>query len=140
MAQPIRRMQPGTAVARGVSSRTPPPTPARRKPVEEVGRGFVATQAKDGRGVYHEEDKELEVLRTQFDEGEHPAFVKVGAGMTINQGNFESLRIDCSVTVPCTNTEDGIQKAYEFASDFVADKIAEEQTAWLGAPQQKAKK
>jgi len=65
-----------------------------------------------------------------FDESDPPAYVRVGGGLTINQGNFESLRIDCSVSIPCKR--DSIEEAYIIASDFVADKIAEEQTAWLG--------
>lgn len=103
-----------------------------------MGRGFVSTQVKRKSEVYHEEDKEVEVLRSIFTDNEQPALVKVGAGMTINLGNFESLRIDCGVTIPCHPHD--IERAYEVASNFVADRIADEQTAWTGAVTDKTKK
>lgn len=34
-----------------------------------------------------------------------PAYVRVNAGMTKNMGNYESLRIDVSLTVPCYTEE-----------------------------------
>ena len=134
MATPIRRLNPANAAARGASRVAPTstPTPVKRR-TEEAARGFVSTEAKDRDGPYHKEDKEIELLRTTFEEGQQPAFVKVGAGLTINQGNFESLRIDCSVTIPCLPHE--IQDAYEIASNFVVEKIAEEEMIWQGQNQ-----
>lgn len=136
-----RRMQVGNASARAAaaepvkrSSRPPP----QKKRVEEIGRGFVSTQVKDKQGVYHEEEREVDVLRETFADNEQPAFVKVGAGMTINLGNFESLRIDCSVTLPCH--PENIDIAYETASEFVSKKIDEEQSTWLGEGNQRGKR
>lgn len=100
---------------------------------EERGGGFVRTTASRGKNVYDETDQEIEMSRPTFPAGVEPAHVQVGAGMTVNLGNFESLRIDCSVRIPCRPTERDIEATYEQAAQFVADKIADEQARWLGA-------
>jgi hypothetical protein len=124
MATASRRMRPVTSSQ-----------PTRR--TEERGHGYVRTSVSDRQGVYHEEDREVEVLRAKFSEEDPPAFVKVSAGLTINMGNFESLRVDCAVTLPCKRTD--LEAAYRTASDFVSERVSEEQTAWLGAGNQKAR-
>jgi hypothetical protein len=135
MAQPIRRVQPAHAAARAAAARpATPPQPVRR--TEEVGRGFVSTQVKDRGGVYHETDREVEVLRATFSESDPAAFVRVGAGLTINMQDYNSLRIDCAVTIPCLRGD--IEAAHRIAADFVADKIAEEEANWLGQGNGKA--
>lgn len=136
-----RRMQTANAAARGESNR-PRATSARVAPSprrsEEVrGGGHISTSLSKKRDVLHEASKEIDILHETFEDNEHPAFVKMSAGMTINLGNFESLRVDCSVTLPCH--PQNIAKAYEVASDFVADRIAEEQADWLGEGNQKKK-
>lgn len=101
---------------------------------EEQGRGSVHSQAKDRDGPYHDERHEETILTRRFSEGEQPAFVKVGAGLTLPLGaQFEMLRLDVSVSLPCLPEE--IDDTYEIASDWVADRIAEEETAWLGRSQ-----
>lgn len=115
-------------------------TPARRvRPAQAQERGRVAAMAskvEEGRMVsstsaYDQETTQTEVMtRTHFAPGQEPAFVRVGAGLTCNLGNFESLRIDVAVTLPCLITE--IDATVALASDFVADRVAQEETAWLG--------
>ena len=119
MAEPVRRMRTAPAAKR-----------AAPKVTEETGRGRVSVQAKDRDGPYHETDREDTILTRKFREGEHPAYVKVGAGMTINLGDFNSLRIDVSVSLPCLPEE--IDECQILASDWVADKVADEETNWLG--------
>ncbi|KGP00282.1 hypothetical protein JT27_18295 [Alcaligenes faecalis] len=63
---------------------------------------------------------------------DHPALVRVGVGSTLNMQNFQSLRIDVSVTLPCDPAPEAIQAAYEQASEFVAEKLTEEENQWLG--------
>ena len=104
---------------------------ASTRQTEERGRGYVRTEVKDRGGVYHEAEREVDVLRQKFTEDDPPAYIKVAAGLTINMGNFESLRIDCAVTLPCKRGD--LQNAHQIASDFVADRISEEQTNWLGS-------
>jgi hypothetical protein len=50
------------------------------------------------------------------------ANVHVSGTTTINLGNYESAKITVGVTFPCH--KDDITNAYEFASDWVSDKIA----------------
>ena len=125
MATTRRRLRPAAAASRGEANRA-----QQSRTTEERGTDFVRTEVKDRQGVYYEVDREVEVLRETFSEDNPPAFVKVGAGLTINLGNFESLRIDCSVTVPCGRER--LKEGHEIASQFVADRISEEQTNWLG--------
>lgn len=148
MATVVRRVSPGNAAARAAASAPPPPPPARRvvgKPTpqtrraatstEVVGKGFIATSVKDRVSTYHEEEKEVEVLRERFTDDDPPAHVRVGAGVTINLGNYESLRIDCAVTIPCSRNR--LDECYEVASEFVVEKINAEESAWTGNAQRR---
>ena len=107
---------------------------------EESGRGHVHTNVKDRDGPYHDQHSDDVILTRRFREGEQAAYVKIGAGMTIPLARqFEMLRIDVSISLPCLPEE--IEDTYVIASDWVAEKIAEEETNWLGTPQQgKAKR
>lgn len=134
-----RRLSPSTA-----AKRAPPPAPA-AAPIrttkgtrEERATGYVATSIRQGKqDPYDEKHYEVEARRTEFAEGEEAGSVRLGAGLTISMGNFESLRVDCAVTVPCRDSDAGYEEAYEFASQFVSDKISEEQALWLGEGNQK---
>ena len=53
-----------------------------------------------------------------------PAYVRVNAGMTKNMGNYESLRVDVSVTIPCYPEE--IDKVLPRVADKVAKFLDEE--------------
>jgi hypothetical protein len=53
-----------------------------------------------------------------------PATVRRSFGVTLNQGNFESCRIDASVTVPCY-LED-VERADEWARKFCEDRLRAE--------------
>lgn len=67
-----------------------------------------------------------------------PALVRRGYGLTINQGNYESARVDISVTVPCY-VED-LEAADEFARRFVEERIEKEVASVRGAVVQKPEK
>lgn len=130
-----RIVRTGVAARRGASVRAAQqaPEPARTRTSairEERGGGSVRTTASRKGHPYDETDQEVEVLRAEFPEGVEPAHVTVNAGLTVNLGNFESLRLDCSVRIPCLPTE--IDAAYEVAAEFVSTKINEEQARWLG--------
>lgn len=58
-----------------------------------------------------------------------PAFIKVGAGVTKNLGDFESLRVDVAITMPC-RVED-IDTTYEELSTKVADMLDSEVDKYL---------
>jgi hypothetical protein len=53
-----------------------------------------------------------------------PAIVRRGYGMTLNQGNYESARIDVSIEVPCYLAD--IEKADEFAARFCEERVRKE--------------
>jgi len=82
-------------------------------------------------GAYGSEEEEQETLgEVDFPAGVEPAFVRVSAGGTYNLGDYNSLRLDVSVTIPCHPGK--IEQTYRDASDFVAEKLSEEETAWMG--------
>lgn len=126
----VRRVRPSSAVARGSNQR-------RSTVVEETTKGHVSTSMTRGKDRYFEESREVTGASRRFSEENPAAFVRVGAGLTINMQNFESLRIDVSVTIPCHPDE--LEAAYQEASDFVAEKVSEEETNWLGASTKRSK-
>ena len=66
------------------------------------------------------EDTTLEIHRyvTQ------PATVHAEIGLTINIGNFESVRVHVGVTVPCYKEE--VEDCYQWAKDFAESKVKAE--------------
>jgi hypothetical protein len=54
-----------------------------------------------------------------------PSYVRVGAGLTKNMGNYESLRVDVSITRPCYTEEedDAIATVADKVSVFLEDEI-----------------
>lgn len=53
-----------------------------------------------------------------------PAYVRVSAGMTKNMGNYESLRVDVSVSMPCYAEE--VDKVIPVVADMVAGHLDNE--------------
>lgn len=53
-----------------------------------------------------------------------PAYVRVSAGMTVNMGNFESLRVDVAISMPCYKEE--IDEAVPIVADMVSAHLTEE--------------
>ena len=53
-----------------------------------------------------------------------PAYVRVNAGSTKNMGNYESLRVDVSISVPCYAEE--IDKVVPLVADKVAQFLEDE--------------
>lgn len=119
-----RRMRSGTAAARGASA------PAKGFTEAQAG-GYSRTAYKIKKETVDETDQQLSTGTVRIPEGVKPAYVKVGAGLTISMGNFESLRVDVSISMPCMPTEQAINDAYETVSQMVADKVADEQERWL---------
>jgi hypothetical protein len=73
-------------------------------------------------------DEDVEVTSNIHVFETEPAYVRVSHGMTSNMGNFESLRIDVAVTMPCY-AED-IQPTREELSEFVAECLELEVSAY----------
>lgn len=82
-------------------------------------------------------DEVLNVMSSSFGVEEHkrtvlavrrfasePAYVRVNAGSTKNLGNYESLRVDVSITVPCYPEE--IDDVFPRVADEVAALLDDE--------------
>lgn len=68
------------------------------------GKKWVSSQfSVGGKPVGKEETSENMILVDVFDT--EPATVQAKMGMTINLGNFESLRVDVGVSLPCYKEE-----------------------------------
>jgi len=121
-----------SAASRSVSRRTEeqrpvPPQPPQRS---ERGQRSSSTEFKKNPSLDTYQEEALEEVT--FPPGVDPARVQVTAGVTRALGDFEFMRMDVSVTLPCMPTQEGIEDAYERASDFAAAKLDEEQNRWLG--------
>jgi len=70
-----------------------------------------------------DEIEEVGVLRFETD----PSHVEVGWGFTLNLGNYESVRMDVRIAVPCY-LED-VDNAYEWARAWVRERLDHEARA-----------
>ena len=96
-------------------------------------RATVAVTGKKSvmSSAYGEERVQEEQAGTiMFPPGVEPAFVRVNAGKTLNLGNYESLRIDVSISLPCLPED--INATYEQAADFAFSKLMDEEATWMG--------
>jgi hypothetical protein len=55
-----------------------------------------------------------------------PATINVSSGITLNLGNYESLRVDVGITLPCKPTKKDVEDTYAKALQFVEEKLAEQ--------------
>lgn len=96
---------------------------ARRRPsrpeVEVRQRDAVLTVKTSAFGVKEEDRKVIEVEKFMVE----PAYVRIEAGATKKIGDYESLRVDVSISVPC----------YVEEVSEVADRVAGEVEAILGS-------
>lgn len=106
----------------------PAAAPAAVPGASQRGTAVVATEYRVGKDPRGSTATEMTLLERRFAQDESPASVRVGVGMTINQGNFESLRIDVAVTLPCLSSE--VEDAYVQASEYAANFLNEEQSRW----------
>jgi hypothetical protein len=80
--------------------------------VKQETRGKVLVTAS----LYGQEKQTEEIYVQRFEVD--PAYVRVNAGVTRNLGNYESLRLDVSITVPCYVEQ--IQETFDAVSTRVA--------------------
>lgn len=132
---PQRRLRTGTAAKRAQS--IPDDEPAARRTIARQPKGHVSVSMGKKDDSLHEETREVRGSHRTFSAEDPPALVRVSGGLTKNMGNYESLRIDVSIEIPCHR--DDVDETYNEASEFVANKIAEEETIWLGAPSKKTR-
>lgn len=134
----IRRLQPAQAAARGAAARaaatvSSKPAP-RTRPTEvavEHGKSFQTTSMSHRKQLLQETSSTDRILTRVFEDGEKPAYCRMGFGTTINMGDFNSLRIDVGVTLPCLPSE--VDETLELAAEYCQKKLEDEEVLWLGA-------
>lgn len=62
----------------------------------------------------------------------NPAYVTVQGGLTKNTGNYESVKISVTVSLPCPPDQESVRATYERASDLVDEYLKEEYEAAVG--------
>ena len=63
------------------------------------------------------------IKKTVIESGD--AVVRVGMGATINSGNYESLRIDIGISLPCDpeNVDETYNGLYKQVSEYLKEKV-----------------
>ena len=82
--------------------------------------GMVSAQHKNGKMLL---DKQETVHKGVMVPTEQMCQVHVGGSHTVNLGNYESAKISVGITVPCTKED--INDTYDFATNWVSEKITE---------------
>lgn len=97
----------------------------KEKVIMKEGTIWVTKQYVKSGVVQKEESEEKRLLVHKFQT--EPAYVGCKLGMTINIGNYESIRVDCSVNLPTYKEEltDAQQKAFEIASAELFKRVQE---------------
>ena len=57
---------------------------------------------------------------------QHPAYLRVSGGATLNMGNYESVRVDVSLEWPFPPTEEALEAVYDWATTTVDAKVQHE--------------
>lgn len=117
MNAPVRRTRPVAAAQRGATLR------------EATAK--TSSQIVHKKAVLSEQHDTDTIRGVQFAPGEHPAEAGVSLGLTISLGDFQFLRIDCQVKIPC-KPED-VEAGLDEAADIAFDKLANEEQRWTGS-------
>lgn len=101
-------------------------TRSRKKPAAETKESVKRITVTPFKHAEEQEEveRDIHVFETE------PAYVRVSAGQTINMGDFESLRIDVAITMPCY--AEMVTETQEQCADWVADKLEEEVEKYTG--------
>ena len=92
---------------------------------EVIRVGNVLRTYREGGVVTREEAEDGESLEIQmWPEGARVAKVRASASMTINLGNYESVRVSTDVELPCVVEE--LEDCYKTAREFVDTKLNKE--------------
>lgn len=97
----------------------------RRKRTEAgstAGQGTIRTVLTVSREVVDDKTVDVPVEAALFDV--EPALVRVSVGVTRNLGNYESLRIDASLTMPCV--PERADEVYKQSAERVGGWITQE--------------
>lgn len=78
-------------------------------------RGFISVRRTRGQLLKEEQYEDVTIRVNKFET--EPAYVSVSMGATKNMGNFESMRIDVGLRVPCYLEE--INEVERLTSEWV---------------------
>ena len=91
-------------------------------------------KAKVTATVFNKESTNKEAVKDSITEvaifKTEPAYVRVSAGKTCNLGNYESLRVDVAITMPCYVEE--VMDTQKHVADTVAAMLETELNSYLG--------
>ena len=109
-------------------------TRTRKKAVKVDVPGTTHVQSRiltrhDGEAVLKDVKDEFEELEVQVFETE-PAYVEASAGVTKSLREYESLRVDVRMRIPCYTER--VDKTFEYAAGWVADRLYEEVDNYFG--------
>lgn len=109
--------------------------PAEKAPVRKRARSRpvaveAATTKRVTTTIYGKENEKVEREVEEF--SVEPAYVRINAGRTKNLGNYESLRVDVSITVPCyretiNDTFDALGDEVESMLDYEVSRYLNEE-------------
>lgn len=98
----------------------------RSRGVRQETHDTILTVTSSGLGVPEDKREVLEVRKFETE----PAWVRVNAGVTKNLGNYESLRVDVSISAPCYIEE--VEAVQKNVAGLVADMLDAEIEEYLG--------
>lgn len=98
----------------------------RRRTTTTSTEEAILTVTASGVGISEDRREVIEVRQFAVE----PATVRVNAGVTKSLSQFEFLRVDVSIAVPCYVEE--IEQVLANVSDLVADALDEEVEKYLG--------
>ena len=102
---------------------TPPLTArTRTRPLATIS---TSTEIRDHGATVSQVDN-TDKVEIPLENIKNPGYVGVKGGITKNLGNFESARIEISISLPCHPSDAGLEETYQKATAFVDDLIARE--------------
>lgn len=106
--------------------KSPKGSPKRPAPVLVAREGYklvrrvVMDRGQDMGAIEAQEKIEVPAFEVE------PAYVRVSGSETVNLGNYSSVKVEVSVSLPCNPEKTSIEQAYEWCSEWVGDKLTEE--------------
>jgi hypothetical protein len=97
------------------------------------GHQSTKVEVTSGKELTFADTTEVETQHDFSDTEDAITRIKVSGGFTRNLGNFESLRCDVSIELPCRASEKSIKKAFDYASNWVPDRLEELTNAAVGS-------
>lgn len=112
-----------------------PPAPARprrRQVLSNQEEGTISGSSSVGTSKNKVENQPVDLSIPHESVPDQPGLVRVGLGMTESLGNYEFLRVDVSVSLPCGTSDSEVRGAAERAGALAAEFIEDERRKALG--------